>query len=113
MNNKSYWLTQDQIDDLLDQLVNGYMHSEGNEGQRVWITYDVKTGRFLYELTRYSDNIYIDYVERGCFGSDGKGTPTRDDIEECIVYCFLEQWVDIADQRIAFVMNRGEGGDVN
>ena len=35
MTHKSYWLTQDQIDDLLDVLVNGYMHSEGNEGQRV------------------------------------------------------------------------------
>ena len=110
MNNKSYWLTQDQIDDLLDVLVNGYMYSEENEGQRVWITYDVKTGRFLYELTRYSDAIYIGYVERGCFGSDGQGTPTRDDIEECIVYCFLEQWVDIADQRIAYVLNRGGAG---
>lgn len=108
MNNKSYWLTQDQVDDLVDQVVNAYMYSEENDGQRVWITYDVKTGKFWYEPSRYSNNIYIDYVERGCFGDDGQGTPSKEDIEECFIYCFLEQWIDIADHRIAYVLNRGE-----
>ena len=101
MKAKSYWLTQDQIDDLVDQVVNAYMYSEEHGGQRVWITYDVTTGTFWYEPTRYTDNIYIGYVERGCFGDAGIGTPSAQDIEECFINCFLEQWIDIVEDKIA------------
>jgi len=56
MKDKSYWLTQDQIDDLLDVLVNGYMYSEENEGQRVWIT-DFESYASSRGASRFSSDV--------------------------------------------------------